>query len=147
MHVQRLRAKLGDASDLVETVRASGTVSGPLSRPRAGAVNFATRLFLGAVAILLVSVTALVLATDVWQRRDLEASLAAELEREARSIAVAMPHDSAALNSLAHRFGTAIGRRVTFIDRDGHVLGDSDFDDASLRLLENHRAGPRWRPR
>ena len=105
-------------------------------------MSFATRLFLGAVAILLVSVTAMVVATDRWQRRDLEATLAAELEREARIIGAATPHDSTDLNPLAHRFGSILGRRVTFVDRDGVVLGDSDFDDASLKLLENHRGRP-----
>src|SRR5687768_8108841 len=84
----------------------------------------------------------MVIATDRWQRRDLEATLAAELEREARIIATATPRGTTALNAQAHRFGTAIGRRVTFIDREGHVLGDSDFDDASLLLLENHLGRP-----
>ncbi|MSR06398.1 MAG: HAMP domain-containing protein [Gemmatimonadetes bacterium] len=105
-------------------------------------MTFATRLFLGAVAILLVSVTAMVVATDRWQRKDLEASLAAELEREASLIASAIPRGSTTLNPLAHRFGAVLGRRVTFIARDGVVLGDSDFDDASLKLLENHRGRP-----
>jgi signal transduction histidine kinase len=102
-------------------------------------LNFTTRLFLGAVAILLVSTSVLLLAADRWLRSDLETALARELERDARIVAVATPHDESQLNALAHRYGAQLGRRVTLIDRNGTVLGDSDFDDASLRLLENHR--------
>jgi len=102
-------------------------------------LNFTTRLFLGAVAILLVSTSVLLLAADRWLRGNLETALARELERDARIVAVSTPHDANQLNAVAHRYGAQLGRRVTLIDRDGVVLGDSDFDDASLKLLENHR--------
>ncbi|MBI4420216.1 MAG: PAS domain-containing protein, partial [Gemmatimonadetes bacterium] len=105
-------------------------------------MNFTTRLFLGAVAILLVCTLVLLVAADRWLRRDLEATLTGELDRQARLIAAALPRDPRGLNATAHRYGALIGRRVTFIDRTGRVLGDSDFDDASLRLLENHRGRP-----
>jgi signal transduction histidine kinase len=102
-------------------------------------LNFTSRLFLGAVGILLIATSVLLLAADRWLRADLEAALSRELERDARIVAVAVPHDEAELNALAHRYGTQLGRRVTLIDHNGVVLGDSDFDDTSLRLLENHR--------
>ena len=105
-------------------------------------MNFTTRLFLGAVAILLVSTAVLLGAADRWLRRDLEATLAHELERSARLVAGATPQDPAQVNAVAHRFGATLGRRVSLIDRDGQVLGDSDFDDGSLKLLENHRGRP-----
>jgi two-component system, OmpR family, phosphate regulon sensor histidine kinase PhoR len=105
-------------------------------------LNFTTRLFLGAVAILLVSTAVLLFAADRWLRRDLERALAQEVERDARVVAAAIPQNLRELNPLAHRFGAILGRRVTLIDREGTVLGDSDFDDASLRLLENHRGRP-----
>ena len=109
-------------------------------------MNFTTRLFLGAVAILLVSTTVLLVAADRWLRSDLETVLERELERDARVVAAATPRTESELNLVAHRYGALLGRRVSLIDRDGHVLGDSDFDDSSLKLLENHRGRPEKPP-
>jgi signal transduction histidine kinase len=75
-------------------------------------------------------------------RSKLEAALAVELTRQARLIAQALEGRPSGLNLLAHRYGALLGRRVTFIALDGRVLGDSDFDDASLRLLANHLDRP-----
>ncbi len=108
-------------------------------------MNFTSRLFLGAVAILIVSTSVLLLAADRWLRRDLETALASELERDARVVAAATPHVLAELNAVAHRYGTLLGRRVTLIDSTGRVVGDSDFDDGSLKLLENHLDRPEVR--
>ncbi|MBI4503824.1 MAG: PAS-domain containing protein [Gemmatimonadetes bacterium] len=105
-------------------------------------MNFTTRLFLGAVATLLISTSVLLIAADRWLRSDLEGALEGELEREARLVAAAVPHEESQLNAVAHRYGALLGRRVSLIDRDGQVLGDSDFDDASLHLLGNHRGRP-----
>jgi PAS domain S-box-containing protein len=49
------------------------------------------------------------------------------------------------LAAAARRLGRLIGRRLTIIDSTGVVLGDSEFDDGSLRLLENHRDRPEVR--
>src|SRR6266568_6405028 len=41
--------------------------------------------------------------------------------------------------------GARLGRRVTLIDPEGHVRGDTEFDRASLARLENHRNRPEVR--
>ena len=105
-------------------------------------MSFATRVFLGILAILVATVAALTLAADRWLRREVERRFAAELEIEARLVATALPHDTTVLAAAARRLGSMIGRRVTIIATDGQVLGDSDFDDAALRLLANHRDRP-----
>ncbi len=43
---------------------------------------------------------------------------------------------------LADRIGKDLGMRVTIIARDGKVVGDSDLDDARLKLVENHANRP-----
>jgi len=105
-------------------------------------VSFASRVFLGTLAVLLVTVFALTFAANRWLRQVLEDRVATELERQTRVVAAALPHDTSTLNEAAHRLGNLVGSRVTLIDVNGRVLGDSDFDDASLALLENHRTRP-----
>lgn len=105
-------------------------------------MSFASRVFLGTLAVLLVTVFALTFAANRWLRQELEDRVATELERQTRVVAAAVLRDTTALNETAHRLGALVGRRVTLIGLDGRVLGDSDFDDASLALLENHRDRP-----
>ncbi len=105
-------------------------------------MTFATRVFLGTVLVLLATVMALALAADRWLRHELEDRFAEELARQTRLVAAALPRDTLDLNRAAHDLGKLVGRRVTLISLDGRVLGDSDFDDASLALLENHRNRP-----
>jgi signal transduction histidine kinase len=105
-------------------------------------VSFAWRLIIGATVILTVTVTALTVASGRMLRNRVEAALTDELERDARSIAVAIRGSPRDPNALAHLYGAALGRRVTLIDSAGRVVGDSDFDDPSLRLLDNHADRP-----
>ena len=105
-------------------------------------MTFTARLILGATIILLVTTTGLTIASGAVLHARVEAALADELERDARAVALAIESRTGDLNALAHRYGTALSRRVTFIAADGRVLGDSDFDNASLRLLENHADRP-----
>lgn len=101
-------------------------------------MNLATRLFAGTALVLLVAVTTLFLGMRGPLREDLEAALGAELERQARLVAVALEERPSSLNAAAHRLGGLLDRRVTLIGEGGSVLGDSEFDEASLRLLDNH---------
>ena len=105
-------------------------------------MSFATRVFLGTLAVLVVTVSSFTVAANRWLRQELADRVAIELERQTRVVAIALPRDTTELNQAAHRLGEIVGRRVTLIGLDGRVLGDSDFDDASLALLENHRDRP-----
>lgn len=46
------------------------------------------------------------------------------------------------VDPLADRMAGEIGARVTIIDRDGRVLGDSDLDAVGIAAVENHRDRP-----
>src|SRR5678816_1935095 len=46
------------------------------------------------------------------------------------------------LDSEADRIGELIGARVTFIDKDGRVVGDSSEPLGALATLENHAQRP-----
>jgi len=105
-------------------------------------LRFSTRLILGATAIVFITTITTVVGVRGWLRHDLETEFTAELEREVRIVAVAVSTQPSDLNLAAHRYGVILGRRVTLIDLQGAVVGDSDFDDASLAFLENHLQRP-----
>src|SRR5207247_8788584 len=107
--------------------------------------KLARRLF-GALALLVAAaVVPSIVAADARLRRHLEAEVARELGREARLVAALAPRDSAQWPKFAALAGTRLGRRVTLIDAEGHVRGDTEFDRASLAHLENHRGRPEVR--
>ncbi|MBI1967677.1 MAG: PAS domain-containing protein [Gemmatimonadetes bacterium] len=108
-------------------------------------MRLATRLFLTTALLVLATVVGLVAATDRTLRHGMEADVAAELEHEGRLVAALLPPDSARWPDEARRLGELIGRRVTLVDSRGRVRGDSEFDRASLALLENHADRPEVR--
>jgi two-component system phosphate regulon sensor histidine kinase PhoR len=100
-------------------------------------VRLAHRLLLYGFAIVGVLVIAVVLIMDYrLQARVTEETLDG-LAREARLVA-AQWRDPANADSLADVAGGALGHRVTLIDQNGVVLGDSEFNGDALRALENH---------
>lgn len=105
-------------------------------------MSFGARILLAMVAILLVTVTGSMFMADRWLRTSLERSLVGEMRREAELAAAALPRDAALVAEATRRLGTQTARRLTVIDSTGRVIGDSDFDDASLPLLENHLSRP-----
>jgi len=105
-------------------------------------VSFGARILLAMVATLVVTVGGSKLMADRWLRTSLERSLVAEMEREAQLAAEVLPHDTSRIQDATHRLGLQVGRRLTVIDSTGRVIGDSDFDEASLPLLENHLYRP-----
>ena len=105
-------------------------------------MRLATRLFIASGLIILATVVGLVSAADGYLRRGLEVETADELEREARLVAALLVTDSSAWPEEARRLGALIGRRVTLVDEEGRVRGDTEFDRASLPRLESHGARP-----
>jgi len=108
-------------------------------------VRLATRLFASIALLVAAAVVGSIIATDILLRRHLEAEIADELEREARLLAVFTPADSSKWPEFAALAGGRLGRRVTLIDPEGHVRGDTEFDRASLSHLQNHRDRPEVR--
>ncbi len=108
-------------------------------------MRLATRLFASIALLVTAAVVGSIVAADVLLRRHLETEIAAELEREARLVAVAAPRDSLLWSDFAGLAGRHLGRRITLIDPEGHVRGDTEFDRLSLTRLENHRNRPEVR--
>jgi len=102
-------------------------------------VRLATRLFASIALLVAAAVVGSIIATDILLRRHLEAEIADELEREAGLLAEFTPADSSKWPEFAALAGGRLGRRVTLIDPEGHVRGDTEFDRASLSHLQNHR--------
>ncbi len=108
-------------------------------------MKLVTRLFASIGLLVAAAVAGSIIAADVLLRRHLERDIAAELEREARLVAAFTPADSARWPEYALLAGARLGRRVTLIDPEGHVRGDTEFDRPSLVRLENHRSRPEVR--
>ncbi|HEY3219689.1 MAG TPA: ATP-binding protein [Gemmatimonadales bacterium] len=108
-------------------------------------MRLATRLFASIGLLVTAAVVGSILAADVVLRRHLEAEIAAGLEREARLVAAVTPADSTQWPEFAAVAGGRLRRRVTLIDPEGHVRGDTEFDRPSLAQLQNHRDRPEVR--
>ncbi|HEX9633568.1 MAG TPA: histidine kinase dimerization/phospho-acceptor domain-containing protein, partial [Gemmatimonadales bacterium] len=105
-------------------------------------MTFGARLLLAVVTILVVTVAGAMLAADRWLRASIEHTLADEMRRQARLIGEALPDEPAQLPQAARRISSLANRRMTIVDSTGRVLGDSEFDDQSLALLDNHLSRP-----
>jgi PAS domain S-box-containing protein len=108
-------------------------------------MRLATRLFASIALLVAAAVVGSIVATDVLLRRHLEQEIANELEREARLVAALTPPDSARWPEFAALAGSRLARRVTLIDPEGHVRGDTEFGRGTLSRLENHRDRPEVR--
>ena len=108
-------------------------------------MRLATRLFASIGLLVAAAVVSSIIATDVLLRKYLEAEIEAELQREAQVVAALAPADSTHWPEYAALAGARLGRRVTLIDPDGHVRGDTEFDRAALTRLQNHNDRPEVR--
>ena len=99
-------------------------------------MRLTTRFFVSTVLLVTVTVAGLLIAVERLLRERLVAGEAAELEHEARLVAVALPSDSARWPDAARALGDQLGRRVTLIDPTGRVRGDTEFGRDALSRLE-----------
>jgi two-component system phosphate regulon sensor histidine kinase PhoR len=96
--------------------------------------------FLGVIGLLLVLI---VLLVSSGLRRELGLTVRADLERQlALGEWVVQEAELVDLDSVAGEITDRIGYRVTFIDPDGRVLGDSYVELARLPEVENHYDRP-----
>jgi two-component system, OmpR family, phosphate regulon sensor histidine kinase PhoR len=104
-------------------------------------VKLTHRLLAGSAVVVSVLLAVVLLVVD----RRLHARVADEareqLTREARLLA-AQWASGADPDALADTAGAALGHRVTLIDPEGRVVGDSEFDGPALAALESHRTRP-----
>jgi two-component system phosphate regulon sensor histidine kinase PhoR len=108
-------------------------------------VNFAARLVLGTILVLVLTVGILFWTAERTLRRDLEGDVARTLESEARLIREALPADTAQWSAAVRRISAQNGRRITLVDSSGLVRADSDFPPGPLPPLENHAGRPEIR--
>ena len=109
-------------------------------------LRFRGRIVLAAV--LVAAVTA-VIAGGIfhwWTTRLTTARIEETLRAETRLVAELIARNpglpASALDEEADRLGALADVRVTFIGRDGRVLGDSSEDAAGLAAMENHAGRP-----
>jgi len=104
-----------------------------------------SKLFLAAFAVGAISaVTAAILLNSKLQRLTVE-RIERTLAAETRMAAELLRQNNVPVSELdeeADRLGALVGVRVTFIGRDGKVLGDSSRDGAALAAMENHAQRP-----
>jgi signal transduction histidine kinase len=109
-------------------------------------VRLTRRLLLSYLLVIGATVLVLTIAADRLLRSRLVDEAGVQLEREARLLAfVADRYDGPGLDSVVRRLAGATGHRLTVVDRQGHVIADSDFPFNQLEALENHATRPEFR--
>ncbi len=89
-------------------------------------MNFAARLVLGTILVLVLTVGILFWTAERSLRGDLEGDVARALESEARLIREALPADTVQWEAVVRRVAAELGRRITLVDADGRIRADSD---------------------
>ncbi len=104
-------------------------------------MSLTRRLLLGSAVVIVLLVTTILVLGGQRLRGDLEAETARNLTQSARLVArIWQPGMDA--DSLADSVGDVLDCRVTLIDRDGTVRGDSRFTAAALRRLGSYAKRP-----
>ncbi|MBX7097091.1 MAG: PAS domain-containing protein [Myxococcaceae bacterium] len=106
------------------------------------------QLFLVSLGLIACSV----LAADLWLSTALDADLVERVRGELLQRLALVEHDASALeapllpgeawSALAHELAVRGGDRVTFIARDGRVLGDSELSVDEVAEVERHADRP-----
>ena len=107
-------------------------------------MRLTTRLLLGLVLGVSLLLAAVIGVLDRRLYARIGEQQISQLQSEARLLAGQWT-DVTAADAVADAAGAATGHRVTLIDIDGVVLGDSEFDPPRLGTLENHRNRPEVR--
>lgn len=100
------------------------------------------RLLLGAFIVVGFLAVLIITIVDRQLAARLRDDAAGFLEREAQLAGVLWRSHSSNPDSVSDAVGEALGRRVTFVNPEGVVVGDSEFDDGALQALQNHLARP-----
>lgn len=105
------------------------------------------RLFMVSVALILAFGSTSAVYLEFELRRWLEGRMESHMLGQARTALTTveltpLPRDPAGVDAFVDRLGAATERRVTLIDADGVVLGDSALDADRVRALDNHGDRP-----
>jgi two-component system phosphate regulon sensor histidine kinase PhoR len=104
-------------------------------------VSLRVRLFLAHALVIVAALAAMCAFAASQQRRWVIDRTRDSLDHTARYLAAELPRE-ADWDALADSVGGALGLRVTLIDREGRVRGDSEVPRAELPGLENHAGRP-----
>ena len=139
VHVRRLREKIPWLADSHHHDQAVRLQAG---RIRRHVVTFRTRSFVGALLAASIALGVSTMLVEQAFRRFMLEDVDAGLLNQARLASSLLSHQESLPNpdQEADEVGRLIGGRVTFIDADGRVLGDSDVDLEALATVENHAA-------
>ena len=109
-------------------------------------MTFRTRLFLSSLLTAVVTLLAATALVSWAVRRNVNDRIERGLTNEARLAAETLSHRSAAtpaeLDAEADALGRLVSARVTFINPDGTVVGDSELSPDELTTVENHAGRP-----
>jgi two-component system, OmpR family, phosphate regulon sensor histidine kinase PhoR len=107
-------------------------------------VTFRTRLFVTSLTTAALTVLCATVLVSWSIRRTTEQQIERSLIGQTRLAAEILSHREtpADFDAEADALGTLSGLRVTFIGRDGAVLGDTDLDAQQLKTVENHGTRP-----
>ncbi|MBF0448212.1 MAG: PAS domain-containing protein [Magnetococcales bacterium] len=110
-------------------------------------ISFRGRLFLATILLMVITDLAVGFYLERGLRTWIQANAVEDLYRNAKAarellILAGEPFYLERMDELADRFGLAIERRITIIDPDGWVLGDSELTGTDLEWLENHSERP-----
>lgn len=113
-------------------------------------LGFRARLFVGGVVLIaatsLASGLYLELRLSGWLRSRIVDDLLAHARSAAELLRVVGPKASSSrIDVLADRLGRAMGMRVTVVDAQGRVVGDSSLDAVALAALPSHADRPEVR--
>ncbi|MBI2835713.1 MAG: PAS domain-containing protein [Acidobacteria bacterium] len=109
--------------------------------------GFRTKLFLGLAGVAAIALLVAAVLISIELRRRTYAAIEESLVVEVRLVAELLAGrivaaSDADLDEEADRLGRDLGLRITFIARDGRVVGDSGEDGAALAAMENHGRRP-----
>ena len=109
-------------------------------------MTFRTRVFTAALLASAITLGVAIALFSYHVRRGVSERIERSLVSEARLAAETLSHHSAATSEQLDAEADALGRltpaRVTFIARDGTVVGDSQVASDALGTLENHGTRP-----
>jgi two-component system phosphate regulon sensor histidine kinase PhoR len=109
-------------------------------------MTFRTRVFVTALLAAAITLAVAVALLSYHVRRTISDRIERSLVSEARLAAETLSHRTAAtaaeLDAEADALGRLTSARITFVARDGSVVGDSQVPAEGLQALENHASRP-----
>src|SRR5262249_5592369 len=131
-----------------ETVRVQARRSGAAAgRMKPSRTTFQTKFFFAALSAAIIALVVAGALFGMTMRGQLAGRIESTLVADARVAAellsrTTVPASVEELDAEADRIGGLLGARVTFIDADGRVVGDSSETLEGVAAMDNHAGRP-----